>query len=563
MIRRIRLVTGLVLFVYILTHYLNHAVGLYSLRAAVEVEQFFSTVWSFPVAQILLYGSLVGHMLLALWALLIQRRLRDIRVFEAVQFILGFAVPLLILQHVVGTRGAQQLFDQPVDYVYVVLVFWVINPVNGALQAVALVTAWAHGCMGLHAWLRLKPGYYRYAPWLLSVALIIPMAALAGFASMGRELAAIAANEETFGRLLRRVVFPTEDQLVVLSQVQDWSLGAMGTLFAVTALGRVALFVRDRRRSRFRIHYSSGQRFEAPIGASILEVSQGQNLPHAHVCGGRGRCSTCRVRIGDGLEDLPPPSPDEKRVLDRIGAPPNVRLACQTHPTKDVAVTLLLPQTATAAAGHRAVAARQGQERAIAVLFADMRGFTAMSENRLPYDLVFILNRYFRAMGLAVEQAGGHLDKFIGDGVMALFGVEGDTGQGCRQALNAARLMAHNLRELNASLADELKMPIRVGIGINVGHAIVGEMGYATATGLTAIGDVVNTASRLEALTKEYRADLIVARTVADRAGLPVDGYVTAQVEIRGKTEVTEVVIVPNAGHLPELPVTPSAASAA
>ena len=565
MIRRVRLITGLVLFFYILTHYINHALGIYSLRTALDAERVFHAFWNFPVSQLALYGSLIGHMLLALWHLLMLRRVRDIRMAEAIQFVLGLVIPILILQHVVGTRGAQQIYDQPVDYIYVVLVFWIGEPTQGILQSVALVVAWAHGCLGIHAWLRLKPWFGRYAPWLLSLAVLIPAAALAGFATMGRELAAIAANDEAFSRLLRRVQFPTEEQVAILGEVQAWSFGVIVALMAATILGRIALAIAARRRSRFRIHYSSGESFDAPIGSSILDVSMIQNLPHAHVCGGHGRCSTCRVRIGDGLDDLPPPQPDEQRVLARIGAPPNVRLACQTHPVNDVTVTMLLPQTATASSGYRKSATRHGQERALAVLFADMRGFTAMSENRLPYDLVFILNRYFRAMGMAVEQAGGHLDKFIGDGVMALFGVEGNAETACRDALNAARLMAENLRELNTGLSGELKRPIRVGIGINVGPAIVGEMGYATATGLTAIGDAVNTASRLESLTKDYRADLIIAREVADLAGLDVKDYVNDQVEIRGKTEAMDIVIVPNASYLPDLTEptrAPSAASA-
>lgn len=563
MIRRVRLITGLVLFFYILTHYINHALGIYSLRTALEAGQIFHAFWSFPVSQIALYGSLIGHMLLALWYLLMLRRVRDIRIAEAVQFVLGLAIPILILQHVVGTRGAELVYDQAVDYIYVVLVFWIGEPSQGVLQSVALVVAWAHGCLGIHAWLRLKAWYARYAPWLLSFAVLLPATALAGFATMGRELAAIAANEEAFSRLLRRVQFPTEEQVAVLSEIQTWSFGVIVALMAATILGRIALAVAARRRSRFRIHYANGQSYDAPIGSSILDVSMIQNLPHAHVCGGHGRCSTCRVRIGDGLDQLPPPLPEEQRVLARIGAPPNVRLACQTHPINDISVTMLLPQAATASSGYRTSATRHGQERALAVLFADMRGFTAMSENRLPYDLVFILNRYFRAMGMAVEQAGGHLDKFIGDGVMALFGVEGNAESACRNALNAARLMAENLRELNAGLSGELKRPIRVGIGINVGPAIVGEMGYATATGLTAIGDAVNTASRLESLTKEYRADLIVAREVVDLAGLDVSDYINDQVEIRGKSEAMDIVIIPNASYLPDLTASPRVTTAA
>ena len=553
MLRRVRLITGLILFGYILTHYLNHAVGLYSLRTAIEVESIFSAFWGFPIMQVALYGSLIVHMLLALWSLLTRRHLREIRALEAIQFVLGFAVPALILEHIVGTRGAEALIDQEADYVFVVLVLWVYVPTKAALQSAALLAAWLHGCIGLHSWLRLKRGYKRYAPWLLGVAVMVPMLALTGFVSMGRELAAIAADTARFARLEQRIDFPTDAEIAILSDAYDGILAVLAGLLALALLARIALLVRDRRRRRFRLQYSDDSKFDAPLGFSILDVSRANNVPHAHVCGGRGRCSTCRVRVGAGGDDLPPPTADERRVLDRIGAPPNVRLACQTYPITDVSITTLLPTSVTALAGQRSSITRQGQERALTVLFADMRGFTAMSENRLPYDLVFILNRYFRAMGLAVEQAGGHLDKFIGDGVMALFGVDGDAELGCRQALDAARLIAENMRELNASLSDELKRPLRVGIGINVGPAIVGEMGYAGAIGLTAIGDAVNTASRLETLTKDYRADLIMAQAVADMAGLPTDGYVSDEVKIRGKVESMKIVIVPNAGYLPSL----------
>src|SRR5690606_23643483 len=173
-----------------------------------------------------------------------------------------------------------------------------------------------------------------------------------------------------------------------------------------------------------RLTYRDDRIIDIPPGATVLEAIRGAGIPHAAVCGGRGRCSTCRVRVGRGAEHLPPPGPDELRVLDRIGRPPQVRLACQIRPVADLEVTPLLPPTATARDGLPAPGYRHGQEREIAILFADLRGFTGLADSRLPYDVVFILNRYFDAMGRAVEQAGGRLDKFIGDGVMALFGVE-------------------------------------------------------------------------------------------------------------------------------------------
>ena len=163
-----------------------------------------------------------------------------------------------------------------------------------------------------------------------------------------------------------------------------------------------------------------------------------------------------------------------------------------------------MPRTA-----RRRVDFAQGSEREIAILFADIRGFTALAEGRLPYDVVFMLNRYFAAMGRAVEAAGGRVDKFIGDGVMALFGDRAMPRPAAAQALAAARLMSLRLDELNVALRAELAEPLRIGIGIHAGPVIVGEMGYGGATTITAIGDAVNTASRLESLTKEFGVQLM------------------------------------------------------
>ncbi len=158
------------------------------------------------------------------------------------------------------------------------------------------------------------------------------------------------------------------------------------------------------------------------------------------------------------------------------------------------------------------------------MLFADLRGFTSMAERRLPYDVVFLLNQYFRLTGEAVVAAGGHVDKFIGDGVMAVFGLRGRPELASAQALDAARRMARALEIFNAQHHAELKTPFRIGIGIHFGPAIVGEMGFPPALSLTAIGDTVNTASRLESATKEENVQLLISETVANGAELPA-GY--------------------------------------
>ena len=223
------------------------------------------------------------------------------------------------------------------------------------------------------------------------------------------------------------------------------------------------------------------------------------------------------------------------RVLRRIGATSNVRLACQLRPRGAVEVTPLLPPFAHAADGRRRVDLVQGSEREIAIMFVDIRGFTALSEGRLPYDVVFVLNRYFAAMGRAVEAAGGRVDKFIGDGVMALFGIEHGAQAGCREALAAARLMSERIPELNASLRAELDRPLRIGIGIHCGPTIVGEMGYGNAAAITAIGDAVNTASRLESLTKNFACELVVSEEVVSRAGLDLSAFPQRETETQSR----------------------------
>src|SRR5262249_40592931 len=161
----------------------------------------------------------------------------------------------------------------------------------------------------------------------------------------------------------------------------------------------------SRRRSTIKVSYPDEQHAQVPLGWTVLEASRAAGIPHASVCGGRGRCSTCRIRVAGDPAALPAPSPQEQRVLQRIGAPPAVRLACQLRPVRDLAVTPLVDAAAGVSVALARVGSRSGEEREIAVLFADLRGFTRLAEHKLPYDVVFFLNRYFGAVGPAPPHA--------------------------------------------------------------------------------------------------------------------------------------------------------------
>ena len=548
--RRLRLASGLVLFAFVLTHLLNHALGLISLEAMETGQHYFLLLWRNPVGTTLFLGALLIHMMFALHALYSRRRLK-MSIGEALQLILGFAAPVLLVSHILGTRAAMQSFGTTDTYTYVLMVIWVDNPMSGLRQTAATVVVWVHACIGIYYWLRLKPWFAKSLAWLYGLALLVPVLGLLGFAAAGRTVGRILADDPGI-RLDIQIDTnaPTAEQIEFLHLLEIQILLGLGVLLLLTLLARGIRQYVERRRGIVRIRYPEGRSVTVAHGMTILEASQHHDIPHASVCGGRGRCSTCRVRVNGPLDDLPPPDESELKVLRRVGAAPDVRLACQTRPTADLSVTPLLPPNAGPRDGFAKSAAMQGQEQEIAILFADIRGFTSFSEQKLPYDVVFVLNRYFRSMGEAIEQAGGRVDKFIGDGIMALFGVDANAADGATSALLAAQGMSAQLDELNRLLEADLPAPLRIGIGIHVGTAIVGEMGYGPAISVTAIGDTVNTAARLEAKTKDYGAQLIVSEQLSGISGLDTDGLRREEIEVRGRREPMSIYVFDDAKEL-------------
>jgi adenylate cyclase len=305
-------------------------------------------------------------------------------------------------------------------------------------------------------------------------------------------------------------------------------------------------------RGKVRIRYAGGRTVSVNPGLSVLEASRSAGIPHVSVCGGRGRCSTCRVQILDGLESQPAAEPRELATLKSIGAGGDVRLACQLRPTHDLCVLPLVDVGSTLLAAKQAPNAIAGQERMVAALFCDLRSFTQLSEKKLPYDVVFLLNRYFTVVDQAVESSGGMVDKFIGDGAIALFGIETSYSLACRQALQAAVKLAEGIEKLNASVSAELQSPLRIAMGLHAGPAIVGRMGHGKATSLTAIGDTINTASRLEGLAKQRNAELVVSADLVKEAGITFPGHEVEELEIRGRAAKLETWIVLKAADIAE-----------
>ena len=545
---RLRLASGLALMTFAATHLSNHALGIHSLAAMEAGRDLFVGIWRSWPGTLLLYGALACHLVLGVHKLYRRRTLR-MPPWEMAQIALGLMIPFWLVVHVIGTRGVHELYGVHDSYAYELDVLW---PEGAWRQTVMLLLVWLHACIGVHFWLRLRPWYGHARPWLLLIAVLLPTLSLIGFVDGGRELRARAAADPAWlAAAARAGDWPDAAEQAWIYRVEGRTLNGFVLLLAAVAGARGARHLWSRYGGRVRVRYPDGTVVAIAPGMSVLEASRSAGIPHASVCGGRGRCSTCRVRVGDGLEGLPGPAPDEARILVRIAADHGVRLACQLRPRHDLGVVPLLP----AGGGPRDVRVQvnpaQGVEREVAVLFADLRAFTRMAEGRLPYDVVFVLNQYFRAMGQAIEEQGGRVDKFIGDGIMALFGVDREPAIACREALAATRAMALALEGLNEHLAHDLREPLRIGIGLHAGPVILGEMGYRRATSLTAVGDTVNVAARLEALTKEFDVQLVVSARLAESAGVDLSAAELREIEIRGRQRPLRVRLVPDARALP------------
>jgi len=528
---------------FVVTHLLNHALLLISLHAAESGRALFLLIWRNPVGTILLYGAVAVHVALALVALY-RRRTFVMPLSEAGQIFFGLAIPVLLAEHVIGTRVFHALTGVQDNYAFVLQALWSTTFLT-ARQSIALIVVWFHGCLGLYFWMRFRTWYPRLAPWLLILVVLVPVLALLGFFGAARELAVGGAPSTTSS------VEPSilAEGLRRKEQILDLAYASFIAMIAVV-LALHVLRIWRRRRNPIEIRYSDGHVVRVARGHTVLEASRIGGIPHYAVCGGRGRCSTCRVRVLEGLEQLPPPNTMERATLARIGADSDIRLACQLRPTTSLTVTPLLNPERGSTVPSSGLASMPGREREIAVLFCDIRNFTELTDHRLPFDIVFLLNRYFSVVGNAVEHAGGRVDKFIGDGAMALFGTQTTKNEACRQALSAAAAIIEGIAGLNDELAEEIGAPLHVAIGIHFGPAIIGLMGYRDAMSVTAVGDTVNVASRLELAAKDLDAAIVISETAAQLSGVDLTAFGTCSIDIRGRADPLQVRAIPQGAAL-------------
>src|SRR5579872_4021297 len=550
-VRQVRMICGLILFAYLISHFLNHALGNISLQALARGLRYHMLFWQFPPVAAVFYAALLIHGSLGIWALYERRQFRW-KAVEPLQLLLGLSIPLLAAAHVISTRLGHTLFAHDRLYPQVLHGYFATMSPKFAATLVVLVIAWIHGSIGLYFWLRMKAFFKTAAPFLLAAAVLVPTLAMLGLYQSGRSVAKESAAADWRAVHLSEDKIGTPAEADTLETIVDYFLifylGVLG--LAVVARGLRAFH--ERRGGMITLSYGNGRTIRVPRGLSVLEASLRHQLPHASVCGGRARCSTCRIRVIGDYTKLPRPSNREAFVLNRVGtgSDPAIRLACQLRPESDISFfPIFMPQTMTGHAGPSHI----GEERYLVSMFVDMRGSTRLAENRLPFDTVFVVNRFLGAVSQAVIECGGQPNQFLGDGQLALFGLSTSRQIACRQALKAAAKISANVAELNQFLKHDLREPIRFGIGIHGGEVIVGDIGYRDHLVFTALGDAVNVAARLQDMTKSLGCEVICSDEVRATAGLSPDALPQQDVEIRGRTEPMSVRVITRAVTLAAL----------
>jgi adenylate cyclase len=539
-LERLRLWSGLVLFAFVATHLINHAVGLWSLEAMTRVQHWRLVVTRSPPGFVLLTAALLAHMALALWKLARLRTLR-LRGAEILQGLSGLLIPFLLMPHLFEAGVGPRSLGLAAAYPAILPLLW---PAKAVHQVILVAVVWLHGCLGLHYWLRGESWYRAASHVLAALAALVPAAALAGFVVAGREAARLAAASTDRPAIEAAAGLSRATREAMGTQSADATLAFYGLVALTIAVLALRLYV-VRRPAEFSIVYAGGPTVRSAAGPTLLEISRAHRVPHLSVCGGKARCSTCRVRIVERGEALAEPSEAEQRLLRRIDAPPDVRLACQIRPNGPLMVALLLRPAArfiapTPASGFEAA----GVDREAAVLFVDIRGFTRLSQAKLAYDIVHILNSFFAAVGQAIEAAGGRVDKYIGDGLMAVF--EHPTGLpgASRAAVEAVIAVDAELAGVNRQLADEIAEPLRIAMGLHGGRLVIGRIGWGAAALPTVIGPAVNIASRLESLAKSRNVALAISRQCAVAAGISLEGCGVDEVDIRGLEAPFPVLLV-------------------
>jgi adenylate cyclase len=531
--RDLRFASGLVLFAYITTHLSNHALGLISLDTAEIGLRLLTAVWHSPPGTLLLYSAGGLHFALALRSIY-ERRTFRLPPTELLRIVLGFWMPLLLLGHAITTRLEFELIGSPTTYARVVSELWATD--SEWRQLGLLAPGWLHGCLGCHFALCRHVLYQKLRPVLFAGALLLPVLSALGFVAMGKELARAApAGPALAGTVVVAPAISAQAIADRRAKLNRWRGGLLYGYFVIIGLTFMARGVRtlvERGRKNL-VTISYGPRLiRVPRGWSVLEASRAHHIRHASMCGGVGRCSTCRVRVVAGGESCAPPSPAERETLERVRAPPDVRLACQLRPSERISV---IPLVRTDRPVFRQSLPPRDLECDAVLVFCDFVNRAELARNHMAQDLMFVFVRSVEAIIMALRACGGTISYVNHDSVCALFGVAENPQHAARQALRATAMVQQALRELNARLGRQWLCRAKIAISVHAGRALIGEL-RGDVNAMMAVGNALEVAMQLRAALAVNDKSFGVSLPAITACSLKVPSHGFETIELKTET---------------------------
>ncbi|MGB6659908.1 MAG: 2Fe-2S iron-sulfur cluster-binding protein, partial [Xanthobacteraceae bacterium] len=314
----LRLLSALTMLTFVICHLTAHCFLLISFDDAETARRILMYPWRGWTGTIVLSTAFLIHYTNALWSIYVRRSLR-LKPWEWTQLALGLCIPVLLTSHVVATRISEHVLDTTTYYNTVFIAQWVIDPWFSAVQMLAIVTVWTHACIGINYWLRVRTWYPKWRPFLFTYALLLPTLALAGYVTGGNQVLREAKDHDFVDSALADANL-TDENRAAIDHMADigWILCFTLPLLPFAGRGLRDWYHRSQRPPI--LAHASGCSMRILPGATVLETLRANGVAHASVCGGRARCTTCRIMVTKGLDDLPPPSTLEAKALSRIGA---------------------------------------------------------------------------------------------------------------------------------------------------------------------------------------------------------------------------------------------------
>lgn len=507
--RGLRFASGVVLFIYLTTHLTNHTLGLVSLAVAETGLDYAMMVWQSSAGTFLLYGAALTHVGLAFEAVYQRRTLRRMPFRDLLRIVLGLNLPVLLIAHAASTRLAMELYDYQLFYADVVRDLWQSS--SQTRQFAILAPGWIHGCLGLQAALGRKLWWRKSLPLLFSVFLVLPILSALGFVEMERELTRFGAQPPTGHG-------PSVETMAGVARWRDRTVDIYMALVACLFLARFLRWGYERLRGvTIEIAYP-GARVRAPLGWSVLEASRANHIAHASACGGRARCSTCRVRVLRGQENCPPATRNELLTLERIAAGPDMRLACQLRPRGPVSVAPL--------DSVEAAAAQTAHEEICALVFVSLANRSALSAAMLPQDLQWALTEFYRVFERAVRAKGGLVLAFGAEQGSGCFHAGRDAGRTARRAIAAVREIETGLDRLSRVLLDHWNATLEASIVAHVGPILIdpAALTAADAKAPVVVGRAIDEIDRARAAFA-HGDSVIASADLVGQAGEAPEGW--------------------------------------